>query len=360
MSYTFLTPAQRDAIANGVYKYYANKGKDLKRQNDDMRPLLEKVFRPIMTSKHTFTDGEIRINTAEKSSAEAQSPYGLDELEYTEEHQGDTLVFNEGREWLGLLVIEDELRGLGYKVAPLGSGMSGISMSKAKQLSIVKELNEKIRARRERYLELLDIALHSDGTGVPDITGIRGLFPITNTAGTIGGISRSNPVYQHQVVTGLSAGTFGAPGDFRTLLDPVIRQANRFAKTGKLSIAVAGSTFMDTIKTFSENRTQWNGEASGVTKLDPSISDDVVYYQGVKIHWDPTLDNLADSEGDETLRKSCYMFNTSVMEFAHEEDMDIVRPGDEITQMVRREGLFGRYSVLVHQPNAACLLAQVD
>jgi hypothetical protein len=227
-------------------------------------------------------------------------------------------------------------------------------------VNVIKELAEKMIARDLRYDELLDEALHSDGTGTPDIMGIRGLFPVTNTAGTIGGMPRSIAAYRHQVVLALSPGTWGAPGDFRTLLDPAVRQANRFAYKGKLNIGIAGSTAMDSLKTFIENRGTFNASLSGITKADPSIGDDAVMYGGIPIHYDPTLDNLSDSEGDATLKKMIYFFNTSVMELAHEEHTETVTPPGETTQMVRRNGLFGRYSVLVDQPNAAALVARVD
>lgn len=360
MAYTTLSIEQRDAILTGTYEYIKNAGKSLLRQNDDKRPLLDKVFKPIMTSKHTFRDGEISCMVTRKSDADAISPYGLDELTYTEEHQGEKLTFTEGRMWMGLLVVEDELRGMGYKVKPLGMGVEAARIPKNARITIIRELAEKLIARKERYEELLDKALHSDGTGTPDIVGIRGLFPATNTVGLTGNISRAIPAYQHPVITGLTPGTFGSPGDLRALLDPKIRQANRYAKRGKLSVAVAGSTAIDSLKAFSENRGQWNGELSGVTKVDPSISDAAVYYGGIPIHWDPTLDTLAEEEGDATLSKSIYFFNPAVMELAHEEHMEEVVPPGETTQMVRRTALFGRYSVLVDQPNAACLLAQVD
>ena len=361
MSYSgHLSLEQADVITFGAFDYIKNHGKALMRQNDDKRPLLDKVFKPIMTSKHTFIDGEISVNTGRKSEAVAISPYGLDTLPYTEEHQGERLTFTEGRMWMGLLVVEDELRALGFRVKPLAPGEQGIKMPKETRINIVKELAEKLIAREERYDELLDKALHSDGTGTPDITGIRGLFPVTNTTGTIGGLPRSIAAYRHQVVTGLTAGTWGTPGDFRTLLDPAVRQANRFAKRGSLRVGVAGSTAMDALKTFAENRVTFNASASGGIKMDPSISDNAVGYSGCRIYYDPTLDNLSDEEGDATLKKMIFMFNPAVMELAHEEHKETVTPPGETTQMVRRNGLFGRYAILVDQPNAAALVAQVD
>lgn len=348
-SEVYLSPQQLASVVYGAQEYYVNAKKSPKRQDKQNRPFIKwvegkKVKRP-------FVAGKFNFNTQLESDSELQEPYGLQRLDFTEEHGGDTMTYDGVKTWMGLVIPHDELRDQGYIIQNASNWKSANKLSDATKVELVKSLQEKFSRRDDRLDQLHDEYLHRDGTGTPSLSGLSALFPTDNTSGKIGNIARaSNPRYRH-VVTPVM--TTGAGGTLRVQLDNALREANRYADSGTVDIAFCGSGFLDGVKEYVEkNNRSVNTDVSGIGKVDPSIPDASLMWGSIRLIWDPTLDTLADKLGDASIAKTAYFLNSNTIELAYDMYKEFSRPTDEFDLMASRFGWMSRMQLWVDQPNA--------
>jgi len=351
-SVTYLTPKQFSQVVYGGHEYYINGGQSPDRQDKQVRPFYKWING--RKTKRPFIRGQFNYNVQLESDATLQEPYARTRLEFQEDHAGDTMTFDGVKTWLGLEILHDELRDQGYIIKNASTFKSAGKLSDAKKIELVQGLQEKFTRFEDRWEQLHDIALHGDGTGDVSLSGLASLFPVDNTSGDVGGISRAaNPVYRH-VVTGVLTSTAG--GTLREGLDNAIREANRYSMSGVVDIAFCGSGFIDAVKKYAElNNLSINSDVSGMGKVDPSIPDSSIHWQGIRLIWDPSIDTRAISAGDASIAKTAYFLNSGTIELAYDMYRDFSRPSDEFDLMVSRFGWMSRMQMWCRQPNANVL-----
>jgi len=346
---SYLTPQQLSSVVYGAHEYWVNRKKSPHRQDKSNRP-----FGKWITGKRKtrpFIGGRFHYNTQSEGEGDLQEAYGRERLTFTEEFGGDEMVYDGVKVWNGLEILHDELRDLGHIVKNASSWTRVPKLSDAVKEELVNILQEKFDRREDRINQLYDSYLHRNGTGTVSIAGLDSLFPLVNTAGSIGGVSRlANPEYRH-VVTG--ALTVASGGTLRAGLDDALRQANQYAVTGQVDVAFCGSAFLNGVKAYVEaNNLNINSNVGGIGMIDPSIPDSALKWNGISLVWDPTLDILGTQLGDASLAKRAYFLNSSTIELATDMWMDFSRPNDEFDLMVSRFGWMSRMAMWTTQPNA--------
>lgn len=150
---------------------------------------------------------------------------GMDILPFEERYTGDAMRFYVGKAHFGDTMPFDFVERLGIRI-DYNRGIKPGGRSPETLERVVNVLKE--NADDIKYNISLETAksLFKSNVDQPKaFVGIDGLMPITNpTGGTIGGLSRSNPIFQHRVSTGWTADNILANiAEFVTLLQ---RRAN--------------------------------------------------------------------------------------------------------------------------------------
>lgn len=128
---------------------------------------------------------------------------GLDILPFEERYTGNAMRFYVGKMHLGDTLPFDLVERTGVRI-DYNRGIREGSQRRSsleKVVNVIKENRDDIMFNIKQ--ELAKTIMKSNADQPKAFTGLDGLMPITNpTGGTIGGMSRSNPIFQHLVSTG--------------------------------------------------------------------------------------------------------------------------------------------------------------
>jgi hypothetical protein len=160
---------------------------------------------------------------------------------------------------------------------------------------LVNILEGKFRDMDEGFDADLNTMFWGDGStdapaGGPSFPGVTSVVVDDPTAATVvGGIDQSaNAKWRNRANLSISLGdTTGASQAVIRLLDKELPQLRRYG--GKPSVGFAGSDMIDRLK--AEYRAKGNYTESGFTGSKDVAAGDVSF-DGIKIHYDPTLDDL--------------------------------------------------------------------
>ncbi len=147
-------------------------------------------------------------------------------------------------------------------------------------------------------------------------SGVDSLFPAsTNSTGSIGGRSRTNKLFRHQLMTGVTVDTF------MLAFFQMIRRCNRRANGSKINWVACGDTFYDMmVNAFvgtstvagkfdfraAQDRAMKQGE-----KYSISLPQDCFMYGDLVIVNEPVFEEIDDENNPATpFGKRCYFFNT--------------------------------------------------
>ncbi len=270
----------------------------------------------------------------------------------------------------GFEVVHEDLYKMGYLVKP--NKMGGSVSSAASRLSadeanvLVDWFDSTIEEWDDSYDRLVEIAWLRDGsydTKAP--VGLDGLINFTPTTGTIGGKSRSNPLLQHTVFTGLT--TTASTGTLRTKMTQARRTANNLARGrggAGIDMILVGDTFLDSYVQFAINNGleyQHPVGSGAINKLDIGIPESGYHFEGIPLVRIPTFGVLDTLEPSATYAwgKRAYMLNSKSLHFMEMEGLDKFQshPADPSDQRVSRFSMDGRYCLAISVPNANALLA---
>jgi len=271
----------------------------------------------------------------------------------------------------GFEVVHEDLFKMGYLVKP-NMNKGGNASSSASRMSedeanvLVDWFDSAIEEWDDAYDRNVELAWLRDGsydTRAP--VGLDGLVNLSPTTGTIGGKSRANPLLQHQVFTGLT--TTALTGNMRLRMTQARRRANlnsRGRNSGGIDTILAGSDFIDAYVQFAVNNGleyQHQIGAGQIKKVDVGIPESGYGFEGIKIEYCPTFDDLAVIEPSASVdwKKRAYMLNSKTFHFLQMAGMDKFQshPSDPSDQRVSRFSMDGRYCLAVSVPNANALVA---
>lgn len=153
------------------------------------------------------------------------------------------------------------------------------------------------------------------------INGLDGYLPIANTAGTIGGVPRSNLVVRHYVETGA---TYSAGGTLAAALTRARRTANlnsrgRSVGNKGVDFIMTGAAGMDRFVSYAKNNNLqvWT-QAKGTPTLDIGIADSALHFEGIPVIHNPSfeiMDQLNPGLSSPWTRRF-YLVNSQTWKFA--------------------------------------------
>lgn len=197
---------------------------------------------------------------------------------------------------IGMTLTYTELKIDGISVTDDVTGDGASRHSQREMTALVNLLDNKMKDMAEQYARSLNLLLWGDGTIDPKaLAGLRSIITDNPTVGTVGGINRALPAnvgWRNRALTTANAGTAVTSntangGALLQVLQQEYRQLRRYG--GNPTVFLAGSDFIDAMEV--ELRANGNYSQSGFTSSqDGSMGD--LSFKGVKIKYDPTLDDL--------------------------------------------------------------------
>lgn len=187
--------------------------------------------------------------------------------------------------------------------------------------------------------------------------GFDALFPASgNTTGTIGGRSRSNPMFRHQLVTGLTKSNFQ-----KNFFD-LVKNASRKAQRGKINAWACGDDVWGilvdlfsgsdtTAGKFDYRSTRDKAMAMG-EKYNVAMPQNCFMYEGAVIMNDPIFAELATEEpsASPSWNKRIIGVNTNHFGIVPVMDMEKVSHGMPYNQRLERWSLHGEYTEWCNHP----------
>jgi hypothetical protein len=196
--------------------------------------------------------------------------------------------------------------------------------------------------------------------------GLDGLIPVTtNSTGTIGGKSRSNPLLRHQLITGVTIDTL------ELNLTRLVRQCNdvtgdaggytNYCPTGDDVFDMLADLYLGTSTRAGKIDRQMASDRAKemAAKWGIGIPDDSWYLPTVgMIIREPLFKRLQEREAPATSwTKRLYALNTSVMDFYGPRHAEYIYHPMPHNQRVLRTSLEGRYGWVIKKPNSLGVLA---
>ena len=354
-----ITTGQLAEIVWSIYEFIDNPGNPLVIDKSALVWLMfmEKIRKdqaPVSTNNNS--SGHAVIQYRNNGGLSTQYWSGRQKLLFAESEIDFDLAYDFTQNHVGMEIVHQQLKNAGFHIVPNAARGEGFAspVSKSAKIRIQNLLTEKIKDMKDQFDIDRDHDWLVDGSADPmDPAGLDALLPLDPTSGTVGGRSRANPLLQHHVILNSST---GAGGSLRTDLNQMVRQAMTRTRmfNGKIDFLMAGSLWIDGYIAFATaNQLRTNAPASGIGKIDIGIPDTDVFFDGIPVIFNPTMDFIADELGDSTWKRRCYginskTFQVGVPEGEWKEETSPLDPADE---RVTRFSNDGRISLQLTNPN---------
>jgi hypothetical protein len=300
-----LTAAELSDINNATYETFLHKGTVLS-QNIQEKPLMKALD----GAAGSFAGGRDTVAFNVKAGQGGGTLQGYtadDQLSFYNPTGIKKARFTWKEHHIGTQITMTELKENGIDVIESGTNQRTSPMADREAQALANILDEKNEMMAEDYAASLNDLLWGDGTSdAKAIAGVRSIILDNPLAGTTGGLSRSiYPWWRNRAATAAHAGAGGqgaitssatAGGALITFLDNEERQRVRYGTVGSKIIRLCGSDFIEAY----EGELRANGYYSQTGfngAQDGSMGE--VSHKGVKLQYDPTLDDLG-------LAKRCY------------------------------------------------------
>jgi hypothetical protein len=316
-----LTAGDLTKIAKAAYKRVAQKATT--KPDRQKRPFLR--WLESMRKETTFEGGAL-VYPVQKSFADNGTTWGGDDtiaaIDPDFQYNMEFGYFNFST---AVTIKHDALTRMGFSVEPNAQGtlMDRIK-SKDDAFKIINWIENMLEGFEDNHDRRLDELLHFDGTAaVTDPVGLYGILGLANTTGTVGGVSRvTETTVRHYV--DLTISTPAAGSDFREKLGKAKRLTDQYGGEngipGSIDMLFVGSAFLDGYKKWGELNnyriTRSIGEVKSM-KFDFAIPDDAVFYEGLPMIWDPTLEkmDIASPATTPDFTKHCVGLNSKTWKY---------------------------------------------
>lgn len=144
------------------------------------------------------------------------------------------------------------------------------------------------------------------------VPGVSHIISTSPSAGTVGGISASNPYWQNNTSLGIVT-TTPSDGNINAALKKMERATTRFGGSRPTRI-FAGQGFIEKLE--QENRAishldvQMNNSGKG-TNYDGGVA--TTHFNGIPVIWDPTFDTIDSIDSTTTWTKRAYMVSEQAL-----------------------------------------------
>ena len=297
-------PFTADEIANinnSALEAYIDKGKVWK-QNVANKPMLQ----AFNATAGKFSGGKDHVSLGVKSGqgGGALTGYsGDDRLNYYNPVGNKRVRYPWKEHFIGIQVTHTELKIDGIEVVEDGADQTTVPMEGREEHVLANLLDEKFEDLGEDYAFSLDRLLHFDGsTDAKAVAGVGAFLLEVPTAGLTGGLSRVNPWWRNRAAT-VAYGAAGGqdaitsnPANGGALIDFLEREWQQLSKYRKGTTKwrmFAGSDFITAYRR--EMRANGYYSMNGL-KGDVDGSQGEVKWKGIKIEWDPTMDDIGMSK----------------------------------------------------------------
>lgn len=300
---TALTAAELQDINNGALETYLNKGTVFK-QDVANKPMLE----AFQSRAGSFPTGKEYVSFLVGSGYGGGTLAGYtgdDQLSHYNPTGSVRFKMRWKEHYLGMVVTQTELKYDGIDVVESGSSQRTREMSGREAQALANIFDEKMEKLGADYNYSLDRLIHGDGTtDTKALAGIRAFILDNPFTGTTGGISRAAYTWWRNDAMTASAYSAGGlnkitssgsnGGALITAMDIAVRRRSKFANGSTSVRYFAGSDFIDAYKAElrangSYSQTGWRGSTPDGSMSDPN-------HAGIKLEWDPTMDDLGRSK----------------------------------------------------------------
>lgn len=260
--------------------------------------------------------------------------YGDGEIEFNERNPTVQNMFSWSRATDAFKISHDRLVAAGIDVH---EGKHGEFQTSDNEKAIISNLlADNMYVLNEGFYKNLDLYLHRDGTSDANaIAGLDALISTDPTTGTVGNIDRAaNEWWRNYANVSIAA------DDMVQQMEKAWRECIRHG--GTPDFIIAGSDFIDAYRK-SITLTQ-NVDAGSIKKIEGATgsgTDTGVFFKGIQLIWDPTMDDLDSIETTATTKwaKRCYFINSDHIKYKDN--------GIDITQPTRPYNVLAVYQMLV-------------
>jgi len=303
--------------------------------------------------------GQVIVKLKKNGGLDMQFWERRDRLGFGESHIDLELAFPFVNAHMGLVMPHHDLFDVGYAVTPNGPRGKNFAkpLSEDEANRLVNIVEEKIEDLYDTFDVKMDEIFWRDGSyDSKSLVGVDGLIPIDNTSGTIGGKSRTNPLLQHNVVTGM---TYGAGNTCRAGLTQLRRdcEINGRGYSAGIDVIMAGYGWIDRyIAAATADGWTVNTQASGTKKLDIGLPESAIVFENTAIIPVPTFDILDVREPGLTYpwTRRGYFMSSKTWQVLNPTGLDksFSAPMDEADLRESRMSLDSRLAMILTVPNA--------
>jgi len=229
----------------------------------------------------------------------------------------------------------------------------------SEKIQLVNKLKEGYDTLKDGFQENWDIEVHGDGTqSTLAVPGLDFLVSWQPSVGILGGIDRSNPANAYwrnwvDLAVPSTAGTLMAH------METMWRNCITYGKRGPPNKILAGYKFIDAYALECRQQPGTSLQVTVPTKggvtLDGSRAR--LYFKGVEVEWDPTMDGLAAGAGPEWAKR-CYFLNSKVLKLKPNKGRWMInrKPPRMYDRYVYYFGLTADYGITIQKPNSCGLI----
>lgn len=185
-------------------------------------------------------------------------------------------------------------------------------MTEAEKIQIVSKIREARETLKDGFQENWDLEMHRSGSlDTNDCPGLDHLVSVDGT-GTVGGIvAGTQTFWKNNFNTGINVGTAGT---LTTAMETEWRKCMTYGKMGAPNAIFCGSKFYDAYRDDALDTINRQLQISGRGGTDVDASVTGVFFKGVPVIWDPSMDAIQTVD-DPTIDwdKRCYFLNSRAM-----------------------------------------------
>lgn len=302
-----------------------------------------------------FTGGSFKQPLYISNDSNFQRYFGADQVTYNQRDPARWTDFTWADAHEGFWLDEDTLLMNGIRISDDSS--SAPTIDEKNQLLNLLDMN--YTAMKRSWQQNLAYDTYRNGSIAKSCPGVLHIVQklavdwATN-GNTVGSINSATTTYwRNQVNTGIT------PAQIVAEMEETWQNCMLYG--GKLPTKiVAGRAFIDNYRTYAATavtRAVDNGGLMrGGVSLDPAITN--LYFHGVQVEWDPTLDELGTADSDATLTKTCFFLNDAiVLRPVKGEWMKDRKPMRLPDRYVHYFGRTGKWSMTTDQRNALAVLS---
>lgn len=303
----------------------------------------------------TFGNGYHKVPLYYQNSSNYQNYFGADQVTYNERDPAKWAEFPHYNFHDGFWFDEDRLAANGIILTDDANAVA--TMTEKEQL--IDLLKISYRALKEGIQEQLAFEMYRDGSqSTKACPGLENIVDWDTAAGTVGGIDQSVYTWwKNNTSTSIAADTNLVAGTQQ--MEVMWRACMRYGGSLPDKI-VCGAGFLDALRKNSSTailrQVNDGGLRKGGASLDASVSD--LYWHGIPVEWDPTLDALDTLLSTTTRTDTCYFLNSKHINLVPMKGHWMMnrKPERLPDRYVHYFGLTSKYSLISNRRNALAIL----